>query len=264
MTMAKPNAPTVVSADGTLIKDIRTPGEILWDKYTTVPLIVLSFVFLVGFSSLILDDLRFSTSVEQFFLVLLVAIWIIFIVDYLVRLSLSSNKKRFVKANVIDLLSVFIPFMRPFLILVYLGRLRFFRGSAGTNVRARLITYFAFGAIMYVYVLSLMVYAAERHAPGASITSWGDATWWAVVTITTVGYGDMVPITIAGRVYATFLMLGGMVIVGATTGTIISFLNEKIQFVHNNAKQIAAQRQAREEAEQQLMNDRLTAKKKNK
>lgn len=54
-------------------------------------------------------------------------------------------------------------------------------------------------------------------------------------TISTVGYGDFIPVTIAGRIYASMLMLGGMVIVGLTTATVVSFLGERVQVVHRAA-----------------------------
>jgi voltage-gated potassium channel len=55
-------------------------------------------------------------------------------------------------------------------------------------------------------------------------------------TISTVGYGDMVPVTVPGRLYAVILMLGGMVIVGASTATIISYLNERVQKVRSRSQ----------------------------
>jgi voltage-gated potassium channel len=163
-----------------------------------------------------------------------------FIVDYFVRLTLSTNKRVYFKRNVIDLISMAIPFFRPFLLLMYLSRLRFFRGRQGSSVRARLIAYAASFALMYIYVLSLAVYAAERDAVGATITNYGDSVWWAIETITTVGYGDMIPVTIMGRIYASLLMLGGVVIVGATTATVISYLSEKVQTVHKKSQEHAS------------------------
>jgi voltage-gated potassium channel len=54
------------------------------------------------------------------------------------------------------------------------------------------------------------VYLAERGNPGANITRLGDALWWAVVTIATVGYGDYYPVTTLGRIIAVFVMLSGI------------------------------------------------------
>lgn len=226
----------IMNAAGVLVEDTRSPKEIVWERYTTLPFIFLSFIFLLGFSVLILDDEVFTQGLDKFILVVLLIIWVAFIVDYFVRLVLSTNKRIFFKKNVIDLISMAIPFFRPFLLLMYLSRLRWFRGRQGSSVRARLIAYAGSFALMYIYVLSLAVYAAERNAPGASILNYGDSVWWAIETITTVGYGDMIPVTIPGRIYASMLMLGGVVIVGATTATVVSYLSEKVQTVHRRSQ----------------------------
>ena len=200
-------------------------------------MIFLSFIFLLAYSVLILDDLRFSNIVTVVLAYFLVGIWAVFIVDYFVRLGLASNRRKFVRHNILDMTSMVIPFMRPFLLLVYLRRLRWFRGRTGSSLRARILAYAGSAVIMFIYVISLAVFAAERHAPDASITSYGDSVWWAMETISTVGYGDMVPVTIPGRIYAVFLMLGGMVIVGATTATVISYLSEKVQTAHKRSQE---------------------------
>ena len=232
--------PVIMNAAGVLVEDTRSPKEIKWEKFTTLPFIFLSFIFLLGYSVLILDDEVFTRGLDKYILLTLGVIWIMFISDYFVRLTLSTNKRIFFKRNVIDLISMAIPFTRPFLLLMYLSRLRWFRGRQGSSVRARLVAYAASFALMYIYVLSLAVYAAERNAAGATILNYGDSVWWAIETITTVGYGDMIPVTIAGRVYASLLMLGGVVIVGATTATVISYLSEKVQTVHKKSQEHAA------------------------
>jgi len=232
--------PMMMNAAGMLVVDTRSPKEIAWEKITTLPFIFLSFIFLLGYSVLILDDEVFTKGLDKYILVTLGIIWLTFIVDYFVRLTLSTHKQIFFKRNVIDLISMAIPFTRPFLLLMYLSRLKWFRGRGGSSVRARLIAYAASFALMYIYVLSLAVYAAERNATGATIVNYGDAVWWAIETITTVGYGDMIPVTVMGRIYASLLMLGGMVIVGATTATVISYLSEKVQIVHKRSQEHAA------------------------
>ncbi|MBK5238904.1 MAG: two pore domain potassium channel family protein [Actinomycetales bacterium] len=233
--------PTVRDADGDMVVDSRSPREVAWEKISTIPLILLSFVFLVGFSILILDDEVFTTGIDKYILGTLAAIWLVFIVDYVARLVFATDKAVFFRRNLIDLLSVVIPFFRPFLLLMYLSRLRYFRGRKGSSVRARLVAYATSFAIMYIYVLSLAVYAAERRAPGATIKSFGDALWWAMETISTVGYGDFIPVTVPGRVYASMLMMGGMVIVGLTTATVVSFLAERAQVAHRAALRQAEQ-----------------------
>jgi voltage-gated potassium channel len=228
---------TVVNAEGERVSDLRSAGEVAYERWTSLPMIFLSFIFLLAYSVLILDDLRFSNIVTVVLAYFLVGIWAVFIVDYFVRLGLASNRRKFVRHNILDMTSMVIPFMRPFLLLVYLRRLRWFRGRTGSSLRARILAYAGSAVIMFIYVISLAVFAAERHAPDASITSYGDSVWWAMETISTVGYGDMVPVTIPGRIYAVFLMLGGMVIVGATTATVISYLSEKVQTAHKRSQE---------------------------
>lgn len=230
----KKNAQTV-NAAGEKITDVRSPKEITWEKYTTFPLILLSFVFILGYSILILSDDVYTQPLYIVIVNILIFIWVCFIVDYFTRLALAAHKKIFFKRNIIDLLSIIVPFTRPFLLLMYLSRLKFFKGQKGTSVRARLIAYAGFFAVMFVYVLSLAEYAAERNAPNATIVNYGDSVWWAIVTITTVGYGDMYPVTPMGRFFAIILMLGGVIIVGAATGTFVSFLGEKVQSAHKKA-----------------------------
>ena len=79
-----------------------------------------------------------------------------------------------------------------------------------------------------MFFLALATLAAEREAAGANIVTFGDSIWWAIVTITTVGYGDLYPVTPPGRFYAVLLMAGGIAIVGTASATIISYLNERV------------------------------------
>jgi voltage-gated potassium channel len=227
---------TVLNAEGERVSDARSPREIAYERWTTLPMILLSFVFMLAYSVLILDDLRFSNVFTVVLAYALAAIWMLFIIDYFVRLGLAANKRTFVRRNILDMSSMVIPFMRPFLLLVYLARLPWFRGRTGSSLRARIMAYAGFAVVMFIFVISLAVLSAERHAPNATIINYGDAVWWAMETISTVGYGDMVPVTVPGRIFAVMLMLGGMVIVGATTATVISYLNDRVQTAHKRSQ----------------------------
>jgi voltage-gated potassium channel len=79
-------------------------------------------------------------------------------------------------------------------------------------------------ALAVLSISSVLVLQFEAHAPGANITTGGDAVWWATVTITTVGYGDQFPVTPLGRLTGTFVMFAGLGIIGALASILASVL----------------------------------------
>jgi len=86
---------------------------------------------------------------------------------------------------------------------------------------------FSFTALMgliVVSVSSILVLQFESSAPGGNIKTGGDALWWAVVTLCTVGYGDFVPVTTFGRITGTFVMFAGVGIIGALASILASVL----------------------------------------
>ena len=93
------------------------------------------------------------------------------------------------------------------------GRLKRLGNQLG---RVGLVT----GAIMVT--CAYVGYGAE-HTVNKDFATYGDALWWAIVTVTTVGYGDIVPITTAGRLSGVVLMLAGVAVLGVLAGTLASF-----------------------------------------
>jgi voltage-gated potassium channel len=87
---------------------------------------------------------------------------------------------------------------------------------------AGFITVLAAGLVLVVS--SILVLTFESLSPKANITTGGDALWWAVVTITTVGYGDYYPVTAAGRITAFFVMFAGVGIIGSLASILASVL----------------------------------------
>jgi len=88
--------------------------------------------------------------------------------------------------------------------------------------------YAALITVLMAYIVltvgSIVVLSAESHSPDANIKTGGDAMWWSVVTITTVGYGDFYPVTTIGRIGATFIMVMGIGIIGALASIMASVL----------------------------------------
>ena len=104
-----------------------------------------------------------------------------------------------------------------------------FRGRIGIYV---------FGATVLVgFAASLAVYDAERQHPDASITSFGDAVWWTMTTISTVGYGDRYPVTWQGRLVAGLLMVAGIALLDTVTATIASWFVQKVSQVEEAVEQ---------------------------
>lgn len=81
-----------------------------------------------------------------------------------------------------------------------------------------------FGAMLVLVLSSIFVLAFESHAPGSNIDTGGNALWWALVTITTVGYGDYYPVSVGGRIVAFFVMFAGVGIIGALASMLASVL----------------------------------------
>ena len=100
--------------------------------------------------------------------------------------------------------------------------------AVGDTIRGRVIVYTACGAVLIVYAASLAILEIERQHPGAKIATFGDAVWWSITTVTTVGYGDLSPVTGMGRVVAVALMLAGISLVGIITATLASWIVQRV------------------------------------
>jgi len=112
--------------------------------------------------------------------------------------------------------------------------------SAGA-LRGRVVLYIVGSTALLILVSSLAILDAERGREGANIEDYGDAAWWAITTMTTVGYGDRFPVTGAGRLIAAALMLAGIALLGTVTATLASYLLERVQEAEEEAQ--AATRQ---------------------
>lgn len=208
---------------------VRRPGDtdrtLRWERATYWPLTFAALVFLVAYTVQILRDV--SGELWQLTLLLVSLSYVAFIVDYLVRLAMAGPRLAWVRSHILDLGVVLLPVLRPVRLLDAFTRLPFFTGSAAAAIRSRLLIYGSGSALLLVWYLALMVLFVERNAPGATITTFGDAVWWAFCTVTTVGYGDYTPVTPAGRILAILLMVGGVVLVGLVVSVFSSYVLER-------------------------------------
>jgi voltage-gated potassium channel len=156
------------------------------------------------------------------------ATWALFALDYFIRLRADRNRASFVRRNVLDLLVIALPLLRPLRLLRLVVLLRVLNRKASTGLRGRVAAYVVGGSALLAFVGALAVLDAERKSPEANITTFADAIWWAVTTMTTVGYGDRFPVTPAGRLSAVGLMLAGIALLGVVTATFASWLIERV------------------------------------
>ncbi|MFP3460278.1 ion channel [Arthrobacter globiformis] len=155
--------------------------------------------------------------------------WGIFALDYAVNLWLAEDRGRWFLRNLHELLIVALPFFRPLRLLRLVTLLSVLHRTVGETLRGRVVTYVAASAALLVFVGALAVLDVEQSASDAKILTFGDAVWWAVATITTVGYGDMYPVTPLGRMVAAALMMSGIAVLGVVTASIASWLVQRVE-----------------------------------
>jgi voltage-gated potassium channel len=119
--------------------------------------------------------------------------------------------------------------LRPLRLLRLLAFARILNRSAIGGLTGRVSVYVSGAALMAVGLGALAVLDVEQEAPGANITTGGDALWWACTTVTTVGYGDHYPVTTSGRIIAVALMLVGIALIGSLTAVIATWLIESVE-----------------------------------
>ena len=187
------------------------------DELTELPLLLLAFIMVPVLLGPMLFEDSFSTAEKTLFRTLDIFIWAIFAADFSLKFVITPDKWRYLRRNWLEALTVLIPFIRPLRIirLVLFGA-RAIRGTRRLVNVDFLIVY----AIGIVVIAATVVAGVERGHD--SINSFTDALWWSVVTATTVGYGDMTPITPVGRGMAVLLMLVGIGLFGGLTANFAS------------------------------------------
>ena len=174
-------------------------------------------------------DPNLDPSLETFFFYASWTVWLAFTVDFLIRLWLSERRRSYALHHWYDVVLIAAPVLRPLRLLRLLAFARIINRSAVGGLTGRVAVYVAGAALFAISLGSLAVLDAERDAPGANITTPGDALWWASTTVTTVGYGDQFPVTTQGRFVAVALMVVGIAIVGSLTAVIASWMIQNVQ-----------------------------------
>lgn len=187
-----------------------------------------------------------SASTKQMLWIIETFSVIVFTLEYLLRIYVANRPFRFIFSffGIIDLLAI-LPFYLSFGIdLRSLRALRFLRLFRILKLvrynRAMLqftraiksakeqILLFLFVTLMLIYFSAVGIYYFENEAQPEHFSSIFDSLWWAIITLTTVGYGDVYPITLGGKVFTFFILMIGLGIVAIPTGIISSALTTSV------------------------------------
>jgi voltage-gated potassium channel len=209
------------------------------DDWLRTPMLVLSFVWLV----LVIAELAIGSSrlLETFG----IAIWIVFVLEFALRLALAPDRLRFVRANWLTIIALLVPALRLFRALRVLRAARALRGmrlvkivgtaNRGMNALRTTLKRYKLG-----YVIALTVVVALLGAGGmlafepaetveGGFSSYGEALWWTGMLLTTMGSAFW-PVTPEGRILCFLLSLYGFGVFGYITASFASF------FVGRDAK----------------------------
>lgn len=211
-----------------------TPGGKLFD-------VILLFVICISVLAVILESVdSLQVSLGGFFIALEWAITIVFTVEYILRIWVVRKSWRYIFSfyGIIDLLSILPTYLgiffagtRSLLVIRALRLLRVFRvlklsryTNAATTITEALrasavkISVFLFAVLMMVIIIGTTMYLIEGKENG--FKNIPTSIYWAIVTLTTVGYGDIAPVTTVGKVIASLVMVMGYGIIAVPTGIV--------------------------------------------
>jgi voltage-gated potassium channel len=199
-----------------------------YSRRSRKPLLVLAFGFLVVFAIPILWP-RASGGLVLICEMVSYVIWLIFVADLVYRIYLAEHRWSYIGRHPIDVLVVALPALRPLRILRVFtaGQVILTRGKEFAIGRTLAAAAGAGALIMFIAALAEL--DAERGHTGANIHTFGQAIWWAGVTITTVGYGDYFPVTPVGQAVAFGLMIVGISLLGLVTATVAAWFLTQVR-----------------------------------
>lgn len=146
------------------------------ERFTAWPVFLASVLFFGATVALLSGSLR-SEALSNVARAVAVTCYVVMVLDFLVRMIVARGvRTHFLRRNWFETLSLLVPLLRPFVLIVYLWRLPYFRRS-GATLRARLLIITYLFMFLVIYCLSSTVWLVEKDAPGANILSLDDAIW---------------------------------------------------------------------------------------
>jgi voltage-gated potassium channel len=198
------------------------------ERVTKYPMALLGLAWLVVAIIVVTTDVNATASTAL--VATLFTLWVILLVEYAVRLVITPDRREYLKRRWDEPMTVVAPPFQSWrfvgiekmCLLIHEGALRVEAILKHHSLFRVLIA--AAGTLMLGAWLVLLF---EEKAKGSNIHTYPDALWWAIVTVTTVGYGDRYPTTSGGRAVAVVLMLIGIGLIGVLTATVASlFIKE--------------------------------------
>lgn len=193
------------------------------EAVTKYPLVLLGIAWMVIAIVVLTSDLNGSASASL--VVTLFVLWAIALVEYVVRLLITPDRRGYLKRRWVEPATVVVPplqgwhffGMEKMSLLILEGELR-----AESILKHHSLFRVLIAAAGTLFLGAWAVLLFEEKAKGSNIHSYPDALWWAIVTVTTVGYGDRFPVSAGGRAVAVVLMLVGIGLIGVLTATVAS------------------------------------------
>ncbi len=203
------------------------------DKHISIYALCIALLAITSFINfLLITFVPLPAAIKQILTVFDYGVALIFLVDFLFRLLRAPKKLEYMRTwGWLDMLSaVPIPFFSIFRIVrvirvaITLRKMRLKDVERSITKHPARSTIIATGFLAFLVMVSgsAVMLAVEKGDPSANIRTGGDALWWAIVTMATVGYGDKYPVTGGGRIIATVVMAVGIVIFGVLSSYLAS------------------------------------------
>lgn len=192
--------------------------EKLWSPILTALAVLFLIVFSIpAFVTDLTDKTRSAIEIIQW------VCWLAFALDLILGLATSRDKKEYLLKHPLEIASVLLPFLRPLRLMrvISFGSLALQKIAMGKQFAITVKV--AVTAVFVSYIAAVQITISERSVEGSNIKTFGDGLWWAVTTVTTVGYGDRFPTTTEGRILALMLMFVGISLVGVITASVASW-----------------------------------------
>lgn len=198
------------------------------ERVTRYPMALLGIAWLV--IAIIIVTTNVNASASTGLVGTLFVLWAILLVEYTVRLVVTPDRRGYLRRRWAEPATVVVPPLQGWH-LVGIEKMCLLIHEGALNVAAILKHHSLFrvliAAAATLIVGAWLVLLFEENAKGSNIHNYPDALWWAIVTVTTVGYGDRFPTTEGGRAVAVILMLVGIGLIGVLTATVASvFIKE--------------------------------------